>query len=188
MSRGSYYLWFKPSGTAYDILARTIRELAKQLGGPVFEPHVSLIGSLEGTEEELAQQTEELAHKLELFTMVLTEPSYRDEHFQCLFMLVEQTAPIMNAYALARDFFHKPNQAFVPHLSLAYGSYPDSRKRLIIGKLPPDVRACFDVSTLYLIRSDTSDPKDWHQIAAFPITSLDCLPKAVMPDAHKIAQ
>ena len=60
MSKGSYYLWFKPSGMAYDILARTIRELAKQLGGPVFEPHVSLIGSLEGTEEELAQQTERI--------------------------------------------------------------------------------------------------------------------------------
>jgi 2'-5' RNA ligase superfamily protein len=177
MSKGNYYLWFKPSGTAYDILARTIRELAKQLGGPVFEPHVSLIGSLEGTEEELAQQTEELACQLEPFTMVLTEPSRRDQHFQCIFMLVEQTPPIMNAYALARDFFHKPDQAFIPHLSLAYGFYPDSRKRLIIGKLPPDVRGRFDVSTLYLIRADTPDPKNWHQIAAVPIKSLDCVPK-----------
>ena len=166
MSQGSYCLWFKPSGTAYDILARAIRELATQLAGPVFEPHVTLIGSLEGTEEELVQQTEQFARQLEPFTMVLTEASYRDEHFQCIFMLVEQTAPIMNAYALARDFFQKPNQVFVPHLSLAYGSYPDSRKRLIIDTLPPDVRASFDASALYLIRSDTPDPKDWHQIAA----------------------
>jgi len=104
MSKGSYYLWFKPSGMAYDILARTIGELAKELNSPVFEPHVTLIGSLEGTEEELVQQTEEFARQLEPFTMVLTEPSYSDEHFQCIFMLVEQTAPIMNAYALARDW------------------------------------------------------------------------------------
>ena len=155
---------------AYDILARPIGELAKELNSPVFEPHVTLIGSLEGTEEELVQQTEEFARQLEPFTMVLTEPSYSDEHFQCIFMLVEQTAPIMNAYALARDFFQKPNQVFVPHLSLAYGSYPESRKRLIIDKLPPDVRACFDASALYLIRSDTPDPKDWHQIAAVRIS------------------
>jgi hypothetical protein len=188
MSKGSHYLWFKPSSTAYEILAHTIRELAHQLGGPVFEPHVSLTGNLEGTEELLVQQTNELAHQLEPFTMVLTEPSYRDEHFQCIFMLVEQTAAIMNAYALAREYFHKPNQAFVPHLSLAYGSYPDSQKRLIIGKLPPDVRACFDVSTLYLIRADSPDPKNWHQIAAVPITSLDCRPKAVRPEAHIVGQ
>jgi hypothetical protein len=188
MSEGSYYLWFKPSGTAYDILACTIRDLANQVGGPVFEPHVSLIGGLEGTEEELIHQTEQFARQVEPFTIVLTEPSYGDEHFHCIFMLVEQTTPIMNAYALARDFFHKPNQAFVPHLSLAYGSYPDSQKRLIIGKLPPDVRACFDVSTLYLIRADSPDPKNWHQIATAPITSPDCLPKAVRPDAHKVGQ
>jgi hypothetical protein len=105
--------------------------------------------------------------------MVLTEPSYRDEHFQCIFMLVEQTAPIMNAYAVARDFFQKPNQVFVPHLSLAYGSYPDSRKRLIIDTLPPDIRARFDASALYLIRSDSPDPKDWHQIAAVRISTAN---------------
>jgi hypothetical protein len=72
----------------------------------------------------------------------------------------------MDAQALAKDFFHKPNQAFVPHLSLAYGSYPEARKKLIINKLPLDVRAAFDVNMLYLIRSDSPDPKDWHQIAA----------------------
>jgi 2'-5' RNA ligase len=166
MSKGSYYLWFKPSGMAYDVLARIIGELAKELNSPVFEPHVTLIGNLEGSEEQLTHQSEQFARQLEPFTIVLTEPSYRDEHFQCIFMLVEQTGPIMNAYALARAFFHKPNQAFVPHLSLAYGSYPDSRKKSIISKLPPDVRACFGATTLYLIRSDTPDPKDWHQIAA----------------------
>ena len=184
MSKGSYYLWFKPSGGAYDILMRTIHELATQLGGPVFEPHISLTSKLEGTEEELAQQTEEFARQLEPFKMVLTEPCYSDEHFRCIFMLVEQTTPMMNAYALAREFFHTPNQPFVPHLSLAYGSYPDSQKTLVMSKLPLHVRASFDVSTLYLIRADTPDPKNWHQIAAVPITSLDCIARAVKSDAH----
>lgn len=176
MSAGSYYLWFKPSGVAYDILMRTIRQLAEELSGPVFEPHISLIGNLEGTEEELAKQTEQLAHQLEPFKAVLTEPSYRDDHFQCLFILVEQTCSIMDAHAIATNFFHKPNQAFMPHVSLAYGSYPESRKRLIIDKLPPDVRTCFDATTLYLIRADSQDPKDWHQIAAAPLTAVSALP------------
>jgi len=166
MSTGNYHLWFKPSGAAYDILTRTIRELAQELNGPVFEPHVSLIGSLDGPERELTQRTEELAQQLQPFKVVLTEPSYRDNHFQCLFMLVEKTPPIMNAHALARDFFHKPNQLFVPHVSLAYGSYPDSRKELIIANLTPDVRTCFEVAAIYLIRADSDDPKDWHQVAA----------------------
>lgn len=170
-STGSYHLWFKPAGAAYDILARTIRELSQELNGPVFEPHVSLIGNLDGTEQELAQWTKDLAQQLQQFKVVLTEPSYRDDHFQCLFMLVEQTPAMMNAYALAWNFFgQKPNQPYVPHVSLVYGSLPDSRKRLILANLPPDVRTSFDVTTLYLIRADTPDPKTWHEIAAFPIT------------------
>lgn len=176
MKSGNYHLWVKPSGAAYDILAATVRRLAEELGGPVFEPHISLIGSLEGTDERLTLRTEELAQQLERFKAVLTEPSYRDDHFQCLFMLVEQTRSIMNAHAIATNFFHKPNQAFMPHVSLAYGSYPESRKRLIIDKLPPDIRICFDVSTLYLIRADSQDPKDWHQIAAAPIIAVSALP------------
>jgi hypothetical protein len=45
MSRATYDLWFKPSGPACDVLARTIRELAHELGGPKFEPHVTLLGT-----------------------------------------------------------------------------------------------------------------------------------------------
>lgn len=167
---GSYHLWFKPSGAAYAILARTIRELAQELNGPVFEPHVSLIGNLGGTEQELAQRTKDLAQQLQQFKVVLTEPSYRDDHFHCLFMLVEQTPAMMNAFDFASDFFfQKPNQAYVPHVSLAYGFFPDSGKKQIIGNLPPEVRTCFDVTTLYLIRADTPDPKNWHEIAASPV-------------------
>jgi hypothetical protein len=176
MSSRSYHLWFNPSGAAYAILAATISRLAEELGGPAFEPHITLIGSLEGTEEELIKKTQELAQQLEPFQAVLTEPSYRDSHFQSLFMLVEQTRSIMEAHAIATNFFHKPHQAFMPHVSLVYGSHPESRKRLIIGRLPPDVRTCFDITTLYLIRADSPDPKDWHEIAAAPITAGSALP------------
>ena len=47
-------------------------------------------------------------------------------------MLVERTAPLMNAYVIANEFFHKPHQEFMPHVSLVYGSYPEARKKLII--------------------------------------------------------
>ena len=157
---------------AYDVLAQTIRDLARELGAPIFEPHISLIGNLEGTEKELIKRTEELARHLESFTAVLTEASYRDSHFQCLFMLVEQTPPLMNAYAIAIDRFHKPHQQFMPHLSLVYGSYPESRKKLIIDHLSADVRVNFEVTALYLVRADSPDPKDWHEIGPFPMKQL----------------
>jgi 2'-5' RNA ligase len=168
----TYHYWFKPSGTVYDVLARTIRDLARELNAPIFEPHISLIGNLEGTEKELIKKTDELARHLESFIAVLSEASYRDTHFQCLFMLVEQTRPLMNAHAIAIDRFRKPHQDFMPHVSLVYGSYPETRKKLIIDNLSPDVRASFEVTALYLVRADSPDPKDWHEIGPFPMKRL----------------
>lgn len=173
MGAPTYHYWFKPSGNAYEILSRTIRDLARELDAPVFEPHTSLIGNLEGTEEKLIERTRELAERLETFTAVLTEPSYRDTHFQCLFMLVERTAPLLNAHVIASEFFHKPHQEFMPHVSLVYGSYPEARKKLIIENLPADVRTDFDVTGLILVRADSPDPKDWHEIGPFPLQQVD---------------
>ena len=85
-------------------------------------------------------------------------------------MLVEQNPFIMNANAVARDLFHqKSDQVFFPHLSLAYGSCSEAHKELIIGSLTPDVRTTFEVETLYLIRADSLEPKDWHEIVLFPM-------------------
>ena len=174
MGAPTYHCWFKPSGKAYAILSRTIRDLAHELDAPVFEPHISLIGNLEGTEEQLIERTRELAGRLEPFTAVLTEPSYRDTHFQCLFMLVERTAALMNAHAVASDFFHKAQQEFMPHVSLVYGSYPEARKKLVIEHLPTDVRTDFKVTGLILVRADSSEPKDWHEIGQFSLKQLRC--------------
>ena len=58
MSGATYHLWVKPSGAVRDLLAQTIRELARELGGPVFEPHITLLGDLAGTEEEHIQRSQ----------------------------------------------------------------------------------------------------------------------------------
>jgi hypothetical protein len=168
----TYHLWFKPSGKAYNVLIRTIRDLARELDAPIFEPHISLIGNLDGTEAELRKKTEELAHQLEPFKAILTEPSYRDTHFQCLFILVKQTPLIMSAHTIATGFFHKPHQTYMPHVSLVYGTYPESRKKLVIENLPADIRTSFEVSELYLVKADSPDPKDWHEIGPFLMKQL----------------
>jgi len=165
----TYHYWFKPGGEAYRILTRTIRNLATELQAPVFEPHISLIGNLQGTEEELIQKSEELAQQLEPFEAVLTQASYRDTHFQCLFMLVEKTPALMKAHARAIDFFRRTNQDFMPHVSLVYGTYPEAQKKLVIDNLPPQVKTTFKVTGLYLVRANSPDPKDWHEIGPFPM-------------------
>jgi 2'-5' RNA ligase len=166
----TYHLWVKPSGAIRDALARTIRELAYELGGPMFEPHVTLLGDLIGTEEEHAQRSRIAAQQLRPFNIILSEASYRTQYFQCLFMGVEQTASLMRAHAVARRIFQKPDETYMPHLSLVYGSRPESQKKTIIQTLPFNLRTSFEVVALSLVRADSSNPKDWHEIALYPFT------------------
>ena len=145
--------------TVRDTLVQTIHELAHELGSPVFEPHVTLLAGLIGTEQEHAQRSRIVAQQLRPFNIILSEPSYRTEYFQCLFMRVEQTPVSDERECLARRVFQKPDETYMPHLSLVYGSYPESRKKAIIRNLPSDVRTSFEVTALSLIRADSSDPE-----------------------------
>jgi len=52
MTVTTYHLWLKPSGPSYEVLAGLIRDLAKELSAPVFEPHVTFLGDLEGSEQD----------------------------------------------------------------------------------------------------------------------------------------
>ena len=170
MSRVTYHLWVKPSGAVRDSLVQTIRELADELGGPVFEPHVTLLTNLIGTEEEHVQRSRSATQQLRPFKIILSEPSYRPQYFQSLFICVEQTPSLMDAHTLARRVFEKPAEIYMPHLSLAYGLYAESLKRNIIRDLPSDLRTSFDVTALLLIRAESNDPKDWYEITSCPFT------------------
>lgn len=168
-SPDDYALWLKPSGPAYDSIARVIRELAQQLDAPVFEPHVTLLGNLRGTEQEHRRRCQTLASGLQPLEIVLTEPSYRDEYFQCVFMLVQQTPALMSANARAAQTFGQAQDVYLPHVSLLYGRWSEARKREIISRLPRDLRTSFETRSVHLIKACSPDPQSWQEIMAFPI-------------------
>src|SRR5262245_33362074 len=103
--KATYHLWLKPSGSIYDALVGVIGELAKELGAPVCEPHVTLLGHLEGSESEHLRRAAQLADELNPFSIVLTEASYGDTYFQCLFMKVGQSSAVTDAHFRASRVF-----------------------------------------------------------------------------------
>jgi len=162
-----YALWMKPSGEIFEALFRTIRKLADDLATVVFDPHMTLLANLGGSEQEIRRRSEELAGRIKPFRVFLTEPSYREEYFRCLFMRVEETPSVMSANALAQRIFKRPNEIYEPHVSLVYGHLPEERKKLIIQDLPKNVETDFQAKTIYVIKADSSHPRDWHELAAF---------------------
>jgi 2'-5' RNA ligase len=162
-----YALWFKPSGKVFQTLSRTIRKLATELNTVVFEPHVTLLANLGGNEQEIAQRSEELSGQIKPHKISLTEPGYQDEYFKCVFIRVKKTQSVINANACAGRIFKRPPEIYEPHVSLVYGDLPEERKKVIVRGLPEDVGTDFEANTVYLIRADSPDPRDWHELAAF---------------------
>jgi len=166
----TYHLWLTPSGKAYDILVKTIADLSKVHQAPFFEPHVTLLGSLPGTEGEITVRASQLGTSLQPFDIQLTEPGYGDQYFQCVFLKAQETPAIMNAHELAKRLFVKDTSPFMPHLSLLYGHYSIELQHKIAVTLPETLRINFTVDKFNLIRARSEDPRDWIPILTVPLS------------------
>jgi len=160
-----YALWLMPSGEVRQRLAGTMLELSRQYGTPAFQPHVTLAGSIVGPAREVTSKMKDLAKRIPPFTVRLTTVGGLEEYFRCLFVRVEQTHPITSANAAAQEIFRLPKQpAFMPHLSLLYGSLPSNEKERIIAALDHRFELEFKATTLhlYLIKRE---PANWRRVA-----------------------
>ena len=166
-----YYIWLIPAGEIHARLTAAIAELGRKYAAPMFEPHVTLLGDLPGSEEEIAIHTSQLARRLTPYDIHLTTAAYEDEYFRCLFLNVEETPLVMEANARGKTIFNQPDDPpYKPHLSLLYGNYPVPLKTQIIATLPSFQGVHFSVTALHVIRVESRNPKDWHKIRTFPLS------------------
>lgn len=160
-----YHLWLKPSREASHRFADVIQELALKLDAPTFEPHITLLGNLSGSEAEQVSMSNELARRLPPFPVNVSGPAFGEDYFHCVFLVADMTPPLLHAHALARQIFHQEEGGhYLPHLSLVYGRYSESRKKDIIARLPASLSLPFGVTHLSLIRAGSEDPKDWQEV------------------------
>ena len=102
-----YSIWLMPSGKIFDDLNKLITLLGHQFGGPVFPPHLTLLGELRGNEKELSFQVSQLAASICSFQITLTTVDYLDAYFRCLFLHTEETPSLLTANQEARAIFHR---------------------------------------------------------------------------------
>lgn len=160
-----YHLWLKPSHEASDQFAEVIQQLALELDAPTFVPHITLLGHLKGFEAEHVTKSKELARHLQPFPVNVSGPGFGEDYFHCVFLVADMTPPLFHAHQLACQMFHQEDGGhYLPHLSLVYGEYSESRKKDIIAALPASLYRPFEATHLSLIRARSEDPKDWQEV------------------------
>lgn len=160
-----FHLWIVPTGAAHDRLAGVISDLSARYHGPAFDPHLTLLGRLEGEEGGLVDRMHQLTRALHPFEVRLKAPACASAYFRCLFLPAEPSPPLLDAHRQATQIFDaQPTGAFDPHVSLLYGLFPESVKDEIIKALPLDLPGNFLASRLQLIRAGSTDPQDWQVV------------------------
>lgn len=161
-----YGIWILPSAEANKQLQSLINQIADSYGSTKFIPHVSVAGMLieDGELDSVKEKVDQLAKRLNKFTIALDEYGTRDEKHRCLYLLAksdkleslfEETIEVFPGALVERN-------RGMPHLSIVYGEYPADVKREIIAKYPSAGMA-FEVEGLDLCLSDGPE-EEWRSI------------------------
>lgn len=165
----TYSLWLMPTGELYHRLAETIARLSDAHDAPKFKPHVTLLGGLAMPEEEILAQTARLAERLKPYRLKLTTLATGEAHFQCLYILVKPTRPVMATHRQAKEVFNRLDEpGYMPHLSLLYGHYPEQVKQAIITGLGDSLQGEFAADSLHL-HNTSGQPHLWSRVRTYPL-------------------
>lgn len=168
--RRTYSLWLMPEGEVYDKFSHLIETLARRCESPSFRPHVTLVGGITSTKNEVISATERLSKSISPYLIKLEKVDYTDYFFRALFVRVKNTLEVQTAYDKAREVFPaQREESYMPHLSLMYGEFPDDLKQEIISEIGGQFNGEFIVSAIHLYQTERDKIGDWYEVAVFKL-------------------
>lgn len=138
-------LWLLPEESASTRLTAVIAALARSPGGPVFAPHLTLLGGIQDTEPRvLGERAERLAAASLPIRLEGDGIHGEDAYFRCLTLRITRSPELMALRHEAAEMFGTttpgPSAAdaargFVPHVSLFYGTIPSDIRRELAARI-----------------------------------------------------
>lgn len=168
MKARGYSLWFQPEYNIFKQYDSIIRGLSEKYNTPYFEPHITLLEQIELSEEECLDKTKKLASQLKPFTVNFSTIEFQDFYFRAMYVKTMLTPKLQRAYNYTCKIFNikNPNK-YMPHLSLLYGNFPLSEKKMTAENIQNSLPS-FKIQSVSLIKSNGS-PKAWRQVQIFSL-------------------
>lgn len=164
-----YHLFFEPSGSALSLLKDTITKLSEEYGGPLFEPHLTLLATIPAEDESLlVRKAAALAEGISPFILTLEGYGAEDTFFRALYMRTLNDGEVSGYHRQAQAIFGGDDPIpYVPHVSLLYGKYDAERKANSIEVLKSLGSISFPVTALTLWETP-GEASTWRRVQAFP--------------------
>jgi 2'-5' RNA ligase len=169
VKQSDYFLWLTPAESALRELQTLIDSLAKEYGGPSFEPHITLLSRLAGSAAEIETSVAELADCFVPLSVRCPTLGWSDEYYRCLYLNVEGDTALVSVYDRASARIpHALSKDFQPHISIAYGNLTESTKLEIAAALDGRYPTTLVVDRLSLYHAP-GGPETWRRVRAFEL-------------------
>lgn len=168
MKAKGHSLWLMPENETYQKFSSLIQQLANMYNGPIFKPHITLLGEVLGEEEIIVQKAQELASAHIAFPVQLENVAYEDYYFRALFVRAEKTAPLQQLHDDAKRIFDMEAIPYMPHVSLLYGDYPKEIKEDIIKTIGEKQPTQLIIKNIYVYKTNGT-ATEWEKVAVIPL-------------------
>jgi 2'-5' RNA ligase len=119
-----------PAAEDHAMLTSIVADLAEAFGGETFDPHLTLVEDRPVGVDLLAGQLRELAAGITPFFARAERVRTSEAYFRAFYMLFEARGPLLTLKQRAIETIHAtPIDAFMPHISLAYGVVQSPRRQ-----------------------------------------------------------
>jgi hypothetical protein len=161
--RTKYSLWLVPDRITAAPLATIINRLARQHGGPRFEPHVTLLGGLREARADLLIGLYDLAGSMRPLALHGTVVATSGHYYLAVYLKLKASGAFETARARARRIFRAGGTtARPPHVSLLYGDLAAGDRRALRHELR-GLACSVRLRAIRLVRT-TGPPSTWRTV------------------------
>jgi 2'-5' RNA ligase len=159
-------------GPVRDHLLAAIDRLAAGHDAPRFQPHITLVATVDSTRDVVAEALKSLVADISPVDVTFTAIGHEQTYFRSLYLLPAPSTQLTALHEAAQRAWALEPRAFMLHLSLLYSDIPEEQKRPIIDTIgiPLPVTVRFDAIELWARK----DPEvlGWYRVARLPFLGL----------------
>ncbi|GAB2299019.1 hypothetical protein Dimus_033094 [Dionaea muscipula] len=174
-----YSIWALPSEDVLQRVKKLMAALQGEFGGPDFEPHITFIGAIWQTEEEVLQKFHAAVKGLKPVPVNSEALVYGPSFWTCLYNKLNYSPELRKTVEHFWNHFDwKPSFAYTPHLSFLYHETlpQEDRKKAQERALELDetiATLSFPITRVVLYKTDATDltTKSWKKLVEVDLTA-----------------
>ncbi|KAL6655957.1 hypothetical protein ACP70R_006783 [Stipagrostis hirtigluma subsp. patula] len=172
----AFSVWALPPEPVRDRLRRLMAALRSTLGGPAFEPHLTVVGAIRLRRSAAVEALRAAAAGVRPYTARFAGDHrgfYHRGH-----LVVEPAAEVMAASDHCCDHFgYQRPTSYKPHIGLIYSDRAEKEEdegRKKVEELDKDIRGLqFEISELALYKTEPGDVESWELVETCCLTGSD---------------